>query len=180
MPAHLARLVFAATLTLILSAPTPVRAADDPSVELGTTLVSLVAGLGDNDGAVLGIPSSAFGFGSPGVFASFFLSPKLSVEPQLGLLYNSNGGGRSTHLLTLNGQVNYFVDGISRRSAYVFGSLGVADGSGSANPANLGLGIGYRIPAGGRLTFRLDARFQHFTDGIGNRLGLGISLGGLF
>ena len=160
--------------------PSIAHAADDPAVEVGTSLVSLVAGLGSNDTTIIGIPNSTFGFGTPGVYASFFAGPQLAIEPQLALSYVSTGQNRSSHLLSLNGQVDYFVEGLRRPSAYVFASLGVANATGSTNPVNVGLGIGYRIPAGGRLSFRLDARFQHFTDGIGNTVGLGFSLGGLF
>jgi len=165
---------------ILLVLPRSSAGADGPAIELGTSLVHLSAGLGDRDGTTLGIPSTTgYGYGGPGVFVSIFVSPTLSVEPQLQLVRTSSGG-RSAHLFTLGGQLNYFVDGTSRPSAYLFGVLGVSDTSGGGNPANIGAGVGYRVPIGGRLTFRLDARVEHLTDDAGNRVGMGISIGGLF
>lgn len=167
-----------ACVAALLLATSSVSYADD-QVEIGTTLVSLSAGLGDNDSSTLSLPGSTFAVGSPGIYASFFLTPQVSVEPQLGLVFASTRGN-SSHWLNVNGQVNYFVDGTKQPSAYVFGLMGVTDLTGGPSPLNVGLGVGYRIPSSGRLVFRLDARFQHLTDGYGNLLGLGLSLGGLF
>ena len=165
-------------LGLLVLLPSP-AAADEPSVEVGTTMASLLAGVGDNDTTLLGVPPINAGFGNPGIYTSLFVTPHVAIEPQLGLVWQSTGG-RSSHLLTLNGQVDYFVDGLRRSSAFVFGSVGVTDGSGSSNPKNLGFGVGYRIPVASRLAFRLDAGFQHYTDGIGNLVALHLSIGGIF
>jgi len=43
-----------------------------------------------------------------------------------------------------------------------------------------GIGLGYRIRADDRLTFRFDGPYAHYTDGGGNAAILGVSIDGLF
>lgn len=170
------RLLVIATVAVLVGASPAV--AQEPRVEIGTTLTSITVGLGDNDTTVVGIPSSSFGLLNPGVYASFFAGPNFSVEPQLGLIWASSGG-ESLHFLNAGAQVNYFPAG--PHGLYVFGTASIIDASeDSTNPKAVGGGAGYRIPVGDRLAFRLDGRYLHFTENGGNALAFGLSIGGVF
>lgn len=81
----------------------------------------------------------------------------------------------------MGGQVDYFFKGTSDPSPYVFGAVGLVDITDSdETPKSIGGGLGYRIPAGDNLAFRVDGRFVHFTEGAGNVITVGLSIGGLF
>lgn len=157
--------------------------AQTPKVEIGASLASAVVGVGENNGGtVFGIPSGGFGLTNPGVYASFFVLPRLAIEPQLGLVVASFDGDTS-HLVNVVGQVSYFLSDTARPAAYVLGSAGIIDVSGgSTNPKSLSAGLGYRIPVGENLSFRLDGRYTRFIveDEGSNTIAFTFSLAGLF
>ena len=163
---------------LVLAAPS-ISAAQQRQVELGSSLVSLTAGLGDNNTNVFGIPSSGFGLVNPGVYAALFLGPNTAFEPQLGLIAVS-GEGESIHFVHVAAQFDYFTNGTEAPSPFLFGSLGVLDSSGADSAASLSVGVGYRMPLDDRLAFRADIRLTHLGEGLGNTLTLQLAMGGLF
>jgi hypothetical protein len=151
-------------------------------VEVGASLVNLMIVVPEEgDKSVLfGIPSGTFGLLSPSVYGAFFVTPRLAVEPQVGLLLISTGGN-TNHVVNLAGQVDYFLDGSAVSSPYVFGSAGLVVISNSdATPKQFGGGAGYRMRFGDRLVLRIDGRYTHFTAGEGNAVGFNLALGGLF
>ncbi len=165
-------------LGLFVTAASAARAAD-ASVEIGTSLASAIIGLEHNDGSTFGVPTGGFGILNPGLYAALVVGDTVAVEPQLGLLVVSNSG-HTDHILNFAAQLDYFLSGSSVSSPYVFASAGLVEASGSSTtPKSVSAGIGYRIPSGGRLVFRLDGRFVHYTEGIGNRLVFAWSIGGL-
>jgi opacity protein-like surface antigen len=165
---------------LIATTASAARAAD-PKAEVGASLATATFGLGNsNDGSTFGIPSGGFGILQPGVYASFFVGRYVAIEPQIGLIWASSNG-HSEHLVNFVGQVDYFLTGSSTNSPYIFGAAGVVDISGtSTTPKSVGGGAGYRIVAGDRLTFRIDGRVTHLTEGGGNMLAFGLTIGGVF
>jgi hypothetical protein len=166
-------------VALIALTASPARA-QNPKVEIGTSLASATIGLGDIDQSTLGVPSAGFNLLSPTVYASIFVGSRLAIEPQLGLVWATSHGD-SFHFLNVAGQVDYFIRGTNTDSPYVFGIAGLVDVSGSnSNPKTVGAGAGYRILAGDRLSFRFDGRFMHFTDDGGDVVGFALSIGGLF
>ena len=167
-----------AVATAMVLAVTAVPARAQAKFELGATLANLTKGLGDNDITTFGIPSSFFGL-SPGVYASIFATPKISIDPRFGVVVLSSDGD-TDHVLSLGGQVNYFLDGTDTSSPFVFGEVGLIDASDSDSNITLGGGAGYRFLVGDRLAFRVDGRLTHFTDGGGNSLAFTLSMGGLF
>ncbi len=159
---------------------TPVERAADPKVEVGASFVTITVPLESNSGVIVGVPSSGFGILQPGVYFSFFAGPHVAIEPQLGLILASSGGV-SEHAINFAGQLDYFAKGTSVSSPYAFGTVGVLDLSGtSVSPKSVGGGAGYWILAGDRLTFRVEVRLMHMTDGGGNTLSFGVNIGGLF
>jgi hypothetical protein len=154
-----------------------------PTAEVGASLVSATFGLGDDDVTTFGVPSGGFGILNPGVYASFFIGSYAAVEPQLGFIWAS-GNGSSEHLLNFTGQFDYYFSGTEVPSPYVFGTAGLVDASEQDyTPKSYGFGGGYRIPVGGRLTFRVDGRWVRYTSQFGDdrdTLGFALSIGGIF
>lgn len=166
-----------AAAAILAATATPAQA--QAKLELGASLANLTTGLGDNDGTSFGIPSSFFGITQPGVYASIFAGPNLSIDPQIGLIVVS-GGGDTNHILNLAGQVNYYTKGTGASSPYIFGNVGLITATDSDSLNSFGGGVGYRILASEHVAIRLDAKFTHYSDGVGNTISANISLGGLF
>jgi hypothetical protein len=172
--------VAAATVMVLVVTAAPARAQATPAkVELGVSLANLTIGLGDNDFTTFGVPSSFFGLFSPGVYASIFATPNISIDPRVGLMVIS-GGGDTEHLLNLGAQVNYFTRGTAASSPFLFGDVGLLNASDEDSITTFGGGAGYRWLLGDRLALRGDARFTHYSDGGGNSISVTLSLGGLF
>jgi opacity protein-like surface antigen len=158
----------------------PAAVAADPKVEIGTTMSTVTVGLGDNEGTIVGIPAGGFGLMNSGVYASIFVGPFVAVEPQVGLVWVSSDGD-SHHLANVTGQVDFFPMGSARSSPYVFGAVGILDTSDSdTNPKTYAAGAGYRFAITDSLAFRVDGRYVHFTEGGGNAVMFGVSIGGVF
>ena len=154
-----------------------------PAAEIGASLMSVTFALEDDGGTAFGVPSGVFPVLNPGVYTSFFLGSYAAVEPQVGFIWVS-GDGESEHLLNFAGQFDYFFSGTDVPSPYVFGTAGLVDVShDDYTPKSFGFGGGYRIPVGGRLTFRLDGRWVRYTSEFGDdgdTLAFGLSIGGIF
>lgn len=152
-----------------------------PRVEVGASMAGVSVGLGDdNDVTMLGIPSSGFGLIDPGLYAALFAGDHFALEPKVGLVWVS-ADGESNHILNLTGQATYFVSGTTRPSLYLLAAAGVLDMSGDdSSPKTVAGGVGYRIPVGDRLVFRLDGRYLHATDDGGNQVLFSLSIGGVF
>ena len=150
--------------------------------------------LSSDDGAggtqtvnIISVPGMMF-LSPGGIHYMFFLNEKVSLEPQLGFMRTSNDGASSS-LLFLALQPNLFLGPDARRSAYVFGTLGVLrdtdsfGGSSNTDTQNLfGGGIGYRRVVRNVLATRYEFRFRRFSaDGPGgealNEIGLLVGLG---
>lgn len=166
-------------LTMVVGSASYIQA--QATLEVGASLASAIVGVGeDNDGGAFGIPSAGFGFLNPGAYVSVFLGSHFAVEPQVGFIWFSSDG-ESGHILNFAGQANYFVSGIDQPSAYVFAAAGLLDTSGAdVTPKTVGAGAGYRIPVGDRLVFRLDGRFTHLTEDLGDQVSFTLSIGGVF
>jgi len=156
---------------------------EDRKAEVGVGLAGFsVISQQDDTTTVLGVPNGGF-FPTPAVYASFFVTPKLALEPQLGLVYLS-GGDSSLHAATLTGQVDYFFKGRETPSPYLLarGSLVDAGGDGDSETRfSFGAGLGYRVPVGGRAVLRFEGRFDRrlardFDPGV-NTFAAAINLG---
>lgn len=152
--------------------------------ELGASVINLsfIVDESDDNVVVLGVPNVGFGLMNPGVYGSFFVGPRVSIEPQLSLTW-LHGDGESTHLINAAIQANYFLRGSDRTSAYVFGTVGgfFVDEA-PTTPVTFGGGIGYRWRLGDRLVMRLDGRYLRISDDSfdSNSVAVTLWLGGLF
>jgi len=171
-------------LAATLVATTASLAFAQPRAEIGASLVSSTIGLGDDNFSTFGVPSGGFGILNPGLYASLFVGTRVAIEPQVGFFWASSDG-ESEHLLNFAGQFDYFVQGTSERSLYLFGTAGVISVSNEDyTPKSVGFGAGYRIPLGDRLTLRVDGRYTHFTGEFegeeSDMLAFTLSIGGIF
>jgi len=171
----------AGVLAAVFLAASVVTAAAQPKFELGSSLAGAIVGVGDdNEGTTIGLPAAGFGLINPGVYASLFLGSRFAIEPQIGLIYFS-ADGDSEHVVNVAAQGNVFLSGLDRPSLYLFGSVGAVDFSGDGStPKTVGGGLGYRIPVGDHLVFRLDGRFVHITEDFGDQVAFTLSIGGAF
>ena len=166
--------------TILIATSATAACAFDMPFEIGASLASVNFGVGHDNTTVVGIPSGGFGVLNPGVYASIFVSKRIAIEPQLGLIL-VNSSGQSAHVVNFSGQVDVFLKDADRNSPYLLGSAGLVHVSDSSTtPKSIGVGLGYRIRAGDRLSFRFDGRYAHYTDGGGNIVMFGVSIGGLF
>ena len=154
-----------AALAVIILAPRALHAADaeNRKAEVGVGIVGLSVFSQEGETiTMLGVPNTTF-FAPAVVYASFFVTPKLALEPQLGFLYVSEDDD-SYHIATFAGQVDYFFKGKERPSPYVFGRgsfTNVGGDDDSDTSSSLGGGLGYRFPVGGRALLRIEGRFDH-------------------
>jgi hypothetical protein len=169
-------------LAAVLLLATTTLASAQPRAEIGASLINSLIGLGDNSVSTIGVPSGGFGIVNPGIYASFFLGTRVAIEPQVGLIWASFDD-ESEHILNFVGQFDYFVRGTGGGSPYLFANAGVIDVSdGGDTPKSFGFGLGYRIPVGDRLTFRIDGRYTRFTSEFDDTdaLAFTLSIGGVF
>jgi hypothetical protein len=172
-------------LAVIILAPGALRSGEPENrkAEIGVGIVGLSVYSQEGETiTTLGVPNATF-FTPAAVYASFFVTPKLALEPQLGVVYFS-GDDSSFHVATFAGQVDYFFKGKERPSPYVFGrgSFTNAGGEGDSDTtSSFGGGLGYRIPVGGRALLRLEGRFDHRLEGDfdsgANTFSVSVSLG---
>lgn len=174
-----------AALAAIILAPGALHAgeAENRNAEVGVGIVGLSVYSQEGETiTVLGAPNGTV-FTPAAVYASFFVTPRLALEPQLGVVYVS-GDDESFHIATFAGQVGYFFKGKERPSPYVFGrgSFTNAGGAGDSDTSSsFGGGLGYRFPLGGRALLRLEGRFDHRLEGDfdsgANTFSVSLSLG---
>jgi hypothetical protein len=135
---------------------------------------------GSRTSTTLALPAGFF-IAPGGIHATFFVSPRIALEPQLGFLRISDEND-SFSLLTLAGQVNAFLGPDATRAPYLFGQVATLreDDSGSSeSQTGFGGGLGYRKVHRESIALRYEARFRRWT-GRGlttNELGFLIGIG---
>src|SRR4051812_30696238 len=82
-------LIAAGAIAASLMAAAPASAQSSKDVEIGASLMNLSIvkpeGGGSNQ-TLFGMPSGTFGIGGPGVYATFFASQHIGIEPQANVL----------------------------------------------------------------------------------------------
>ena len=183
-------LLAAVSAVTLLAAAAGAQRLPEPEIgfRAGFTRLSIDDGLGGTETVnILALPGAIF-LSPGGVHAMFFVTPKFSLEPQLGFIRTSDGDASSS-LLFLALQPNFFFSADAKRSGYVFGTVGVLrdtdsfGGSSNTDSQNLfGAGIGYRRVVRNVLATRYEFRFRRFSaEGPGaepiNEIGLLVGLG---
>jgi hypothetical protein len=184
-------IVAAAVVSLALSAA-DAGAQRLPEPELGFrvgyTRLSADDGFGNTEKLnIISVPGMMF-LSPGGIHFMFFVTEKVSLEPQLGFLRTSEGDASSS-LLFLALQPNLFLGSDARRAPYIFATVGLLrdsdsfSGSSNTDTQNVfGGGIGYRRVVRNVLSTRYELRLRRFSaDGPGgqeiNEIGVLVGLG---
>jgi hypothetical protein len=168
------------TLTCFAAAASPAQAKQ--SVEIGTSLgVTIYSGSGPS-ATVIGVPAGLGPAAQPSIYATFFATPSVMIEPQMSLAHISSSGS-STTMFDMGAQLGYLVTPAERGSPYVAANVAYQTISDFSSFHGFGVGgaLGYRARVGRGFAVRLEARYRHWMgdfDGL-NEIGFGIGLGGI-
>jgi outer membrane protein with beta-barrel domain len=183
---------FASVAVLVFSGPGAVAAQAaqaKPTAEIGTSVgVTIVSQTGTPTDTHIGIPGgvgplSTF---SPLLYASFFASPSLMVEPQVSFS-STSGGGTTVTFFLIALQVAQLFTPNEKGSAYVaangaFQTFSPGGTATSLTGPGVGGELGYRFKVKNSLAIRLNARYRRwFLDFKNvNEIGFGLGLGAIF
>lgn len=171
-----------ATLALSTSASAQRRASSSASssgempMELGVD-GALSFGMGGNTNVTM------FDLPVQNIRAGFFISPAMSIEPSLGMSYATASGVSGSAYNLGVGLLYHFSTSRAQNQLYVRPFLNLqgqsAKVNGTSNSATntiFGAGLGVKLPATDRLSWRLEANLGHNSnnnfDSSDNRLGL--------
>ncbi len=166
---------------------TLVSQAKTSGAEVGTSIGLTVLSVSGGGGSVthFGLPGEGIQ-ASPAVYATFFASPSVMIEPQIAFSLLSGGGSTLTSL-GLAFQVGYLFTPLQPGSAYVaangaFQTVSLSGGGGSLSGPGFGAALGYRFKVKDHLAVRVDGRYRRwFSDYKDlNEIGFGLGLGAIF
>lgn len=172
---------------IICLATRPVGAQEQKaSVEIGTSLGVTILSAGGSTITTIGIPVDAGPlplFARPAIYATFFATPSVMIEPQLGFANISGGSGGDFTIVLLAAQVGYLFNAARRQSPYFGVNVAYQNVSagGSANGVGVGGALGYRFRVGRGFALRIVGQYRRWLgdyDGI-NEIGLALGLGGI-
>ncbi len=175
--------ITAAILVLTCSAAATAPAQEKQSVEIGTSLgVTVFTRSGSPSTTVIGAPASLGPAAQPGIYATIFATPSVTIEPQLGFTHVS-GGGATVTMVDLGAQVGYLATPAEHGSAYVAANIAYQAVSDFTSFHGVGVGgaLGYRVRVGRGAAVRLEGRYRHWMhdfDGL-NEIGFAVGLGGI-
>jgi hypothetical protein len=160
--------------------------AKTPSTEVGTSLgLTILSAPGTRGVTQFGLPGEGIQ-ASPTLYATFFTSPSVMIEPQIAFSLLA-GSGNTVTSLGLAVQVGYLFSPAQSGSAYLaanaaFQTVNLSSGFGSASGPGFGAALGYRFKVRNNVAIRVDGRYRRwFSDYQDlNEIGLGLGLGALF
>ena len=97
----------------------------------------------------------------------FFATPRIELEPQLGLINANGGGGHFTQLQLELGMLLHSRPSPRASQSYLrpfVGLSSVSGGGGSSTSTVAGLGLGVKVPMGSRFAFRPELGYRHQFD----------------
>lgn len=152
------------------------------TVEVGTLVGVTILSQSGNSVTHVGIPGDGIQ-ASPTLYASFFLSPSLFLEPQLAFTSISSNG---SHLTSIGfaAQLGYLFAPNASGSGYVAANAAIqsiSDG-GSISGEGVGAALGYRFKVKNSLALRVDGRYRRWFGDFKdmNEVGIGLGLGATF
>lgn len=149
--------------------------------------VTIVSQSGANSITHVGVPG---GIGplatfSPVLYASFFATPSIMVEPQVSFSSTSSGGITDT-FFWIAGQVAYLFAPRQAGSAYVGANVAYQTASETGSPSVNGPGfggeLGYRFKVKNSLAIRFNGRYRRWFSDFKdvNEIGFAMGLGATF
>ncbi|HSM35029.1 MAG TPA: hypothetical protein VK837_01415 [Longimicrobiales bacterium] len=169
-----------------------VMAATPTAVSAQSTEVGMASGLSvftaeGDDLTIFGLPGDGLFLPTANVYATFFATPQLAIEPHLGVVV-VNGSGDTEWVGRLGTQLGYYFSGGEDSSPYVAANgAWIRDGD-EDNSFSLGAAVGYRVLLPPGLAVRFEAGYARWFIGGGdeffdpvdlNQFRLGIGIGGL-
>lgn len=151
-----ALLSLAAASTVYAQAAATAGVHERNPVELGMD-AGVSIGLDDPSYTTISIPVQS-------IRAGFMISPRFSLEPSLGLTYMHFSGESLTQYRALVGLLYHFQMNRHANQWYVrpFAGITGVSGSGSSDTqAEIGGGLGIKIPMAARVSTRFEANFEH-------------------
>jgi hypothetical protein len=179
--------IFTPLLALILLTSRVTGAQEQkPSAEIGTSLGVTLLTAGGNTITTVGIPVDAGPlplFARPALYATFFPSRSLLIEPQLAFTNISGGGGGSFTMFLLVAQAGYLFTPTQRHSPYLGANVAFStiSANGALNGLGLGAAVGYRFRVGTGFAIRIEGHYRRWLndyDGL-NEIGVVLGLGGI-
>lgn len=124
---------------------------------------------------VVALPGALF-LSPGGIHFMMFVTPKVSLEPQVGFLRTSDEDASSS-LLFLALQPNFFFGDSADRSGYIFANLGLLresdsfGGTSASQTQNMfGLGLGYRRVLRRVVSTRYEVRYRQISNDPGEAI----------
>ena len=151
-----------AIAALALAAPMKSARAQDKAIELGAGLLSW------SQTSCSGCTSlSTFTTGGGYVFAGFYLSPMIALEPRLAVSSTSGGGSTLTVWSVALGVPFYFAKTWGHNGLFLEPSIGYreisATGSSSLNQTTFGVEVGGRVRLNNDASMRIGGFYQYGT-----------------
>lgn len=165
------------------------QAKEKANGEVGTSLgVTILTQTGANSLTHIGLPGNAGPLAtlSPMVYATFFATPSVLVEPQVSFSSTSSGGQTITTFL-FAAQVGYLFTPDAKGSPYAavsgaFQTFSPGGGASSVSGPGFGGELGYRFKVKNSLAIRFDGRYRRWFSDFKdiNEIGFGLGLGAIF
>lgn len=150
--------------------------------EVGTLVGVTILSVSGNSVTHIGIPGDGIQ-ASPTLYATFFPSPSVMVEPQVAFTYLSSDGSHAT-AIGIAAQLGYLTSTAPSGSPYLAVNVAfqsVSDGVTFSGPG-VGAAVGYRLVVKHSLAIRFDARYRRWFSDFDelNEIGFGMGLGATF
>src|SRR5437867_12113693 len=179
--------IFSSVSVLALCGAHTTMAQAKASAEIGTLVGVTVLSASGGGGTLthVGIPGDGVQ-ASPTIYATFFASPAVMIEPQAAFSLLSSGGSTLTSFGVAL-QAGYLFTPSQPGSAYVaangtFQTVSLSGGGGSVSGPGLGGALGYRFKVKNNVAIRLDGRYRRWFSDYSdlNEIGFGLGLGATF
>ncbi len=169
----------AVIVAALLLVPVTGFAQGGTTIEIGT---GVGAGILTNGGTLTSIGAPGGGvFGQAPIYASFFVSNSVMIQPEMALTILS-GGGETITTLGAAANVGYAFSGASGPSPYVAasGAVQYASAGGSSNSEFAAGGkVGYRVLVNSGFAASFEAGFRRWFDSSVNEITIALRLGGI-
>ncbi len=178
-----------ALITALSFAGAIAAAQEKPTAEVGTSVgVTILTQSGQSSITHVGVPAGAGPIApfSPMVYASFFATPEVLVEPQVSFSSTSSGGTTTTFFF-FAAQVGYLFTPAQKGSPYVavngaFQTVSPGGGASSSNGPAVGGEVGYRFKVRNSVAVRVNGHYRRWFSDFKdmNEIGFALGLGAIF
>lgn len=154
-----------------------------PLVEIGTRLGATVEDVSGQTTTYLGVPGAGI-LAQPTIYASFFATPNIMVEPEVAFNLITGSGTASTYTTVgAAGSIGYLTSTTSNGAPFLAATVGVqhASGGGSSHTeAAVGGTLGYRLAVEQSLAVRLQLSYLRWLGSSHiNQITIGLGLGAI-